>query len=138
MKRTRIALFGIFGVQNIGNECTLQAMLHNVRQRLPDAEVYSICYEPQDTLRRHHLAAVPISSRHSKNGTSGQFAGHKNKLTRLLQIPFRRVPCELFEWLRAFKVLKGTALVVMTGTGTASILTVFTAPVEVRPSEAIT
>ena len=116
-KRTRIALFGIFGIQNIGNECTLQAMMHNVRQRLPDAELYSICYEPQDTLRRHDLVAVPISSRHSNKGPSGQLARHTNKLTRFLRILFRRAPCELSEWFRAFKVLKGTDLVLMTGTG---------------------
>ena len=42
-KRTKIALFGIFGVQNLGNECVLQAMIHNIRERVPEAELYGIC-----------------------------------------------------------------------------------------------
>jgi polysaccharide pyruvyl transferase WcaK-like protein len=116
-KGTRIALFGIFGIENIGNECTLQAMLHNVRQRQPDADVYGICYQPRDTLRRHGLTAVPISSRHGHNGASGQVARPGNRLTRVLRILSRRVPSELAEWSRAWRVLRGTRLLVMTGTG---------------------
>ena len=117
MKHTKIALYGIFGVQNIGNECTLQAMIYNLRQQLPEAELYSICYEPQDTLARHNLTAVPITARHSRNAGSGQLPRQRNKLTRLLRILFLRVPGELFGWWKAFRVLKGTDLVVMTGTG---------------------
>ena len=117
MKRTKIALWGIFGVQNIGNECTLQAMIHNIRERLPEAELYSISYEPLDTLARHNLTAVPISARYSRDAGSGRLPRQRNKLTRLLRILFLRVPGELFGWFKAFSVLKGTDMVVMTGTG---------------------
>lgn len=116
-KRRTIALFGIFGVQNIGNECTLQAMLHNVRQRLPDAEIYSICYEPQDTTRRHQVTALPIRSRYSRVVQSVRPARPRNRLVRLLRRLFRRLPDELLDWFRAFKTLRGTDLLVMTGTG---------------------
>lgn len=116
MKNTRIALFGIFGTQNIGNECTLQAMIHNIRQRLPEAELYSISYEPQDTLGRHRITAVPISARYSRVAGSGQLPRQRSKLTRLLRI-LLRVPGELLGWFKAFRVLKGTDMVAMTGTG---------------------
>ena len=33
--RQRIALFGIFGTGNLGNEATLQAMVYNLREHLP-------------------------------------------------------------------------------------------------------
>ena len=117
MKRTKIALWGIFGIQNIGNECTLQAMVHNIRERLPEAELYSISYEPRDTLARHNLTAVPISPRYSRDAGSGQLPRRRSKLARLLRVLFLRVPGELLGWLQAFRVLKGTDMVVMTGTG---------------------
>ena len=41
--RKKIALFGTFGTGNLGNECTLQAMLLNIRRRVPNAEVSCIC-----------------------------------------------------------------------------------------------
>jgi len=117
VNRTKIALWGIFGIENIGNECTLQAMLHNVRHRMPDAELYSICYDPQDTFRRHALKALPIRSEYSKSHTSNQSPRQGNKASRYLRRIFRRLPNELRHWFRVFRALKGTNLVAMTGTG---------------------
>ena len=34
MKPSTVNIFGNFGTQNLGNECTLQAVIHNVRQYL--------------------------------------------------------------------------------------------------------
>lgn len=116
-KRTKIALFGIFGVQNLGNECVLQAMIHNIRERLPEAELYGICYEPQDTLARHGLTAVPIRAQYSRDAESGQLPRSRSKLARLFRILFIRVPGELLGWFKAFRVLWGTDMVAMTGTG---------------------
>jgi len=117
MPRTRIALFGIFGIQNLGNECTLQAMLHNVRERLPAADFYTICYLPQDAAERHALRAVPVSSRHSTDSTSSRSARPRTPLRRWARILFRRLPSELRDWFRAIRTLRGTDLLLMTGTG---------------------
>lgn len=103
MRRAKIAFFGLFGIQNLGNECTLQAMISNVRERLPGVEIYGICYEPEDTFRRHALSAVPVSW----DVTSGF------DLRRFMQGAIR----ELRHWVKAIKILKGTDMVVMTGTG---------------------
>jgi polysaccharide pyruvyl transferase WcaK-like protein len=111
----RIALFGIFGVQNIGNECTLQAVAHNIRRRLPNSQLYTICYEPEDTRRRHGLPAVAISARHSAGGASR--SARVGRLRRIARKVFVRGPAEILEWARAIRVLRGTDLVAMTGTG---------------------
>lgn len=42
----RIALFGNFGKGNFGNDLTLQAILHNLRKHLPEAEVSCVCPNP--------------------------------------------------------------------------------------------
>jgi polysaccharide pyruvyl transferase WcaK-like protein len=115
--RLRVALFGIFGVQNLGNECTLQAMLYNLRNRLPEAELYSICYEPEDTCSRHGLPAVPIRSRYETAARSDAGKRPKHRPGRVLRLLFRRAPAELADWFRAARTLSGTELLLMTGTG---------------------
>ena len=112
-KRPKIALYGIFGVQNIGNEYTLQAMLYNVQQRAPKADVYSICYEPQDTERLHGLPSLSVKCAQ----LSRKRPATRTFLARLLRGVFRRVPLEFYDWLRAVWVLRGTNLMIMTGTG---------------------
>ena len=115
-KRMRIALFGLFGIENLGNECTLQAMLHNVRLHKSDADFFCISYEPQDTEQRHNIAAVPISARHARVQTRRQTLG-KGRLSRMVRIAFVRIPQELRDWIRIFRILRRTDLMLMTGTG---------------------
>ena len=60
MKPKRIAFFGLFGQGNLGNECTLQAIIYNVRKYFPDAEFKCICSGPEDTSVRHNIPAFPM------------------------------------------------------------------------------
>ena len=110
--RPKIAFFGVFGVQNLGNECTLQAILHSARELLPGGQFYSICYQPDDTSQRHNLAAVSV-----QRGDFGEAVQRRGGFSRLLRICFRRIPDELLNWLRAIRILRGTDLMIMTGTG---------------------
>lgn len=113
-RKSKIAFFGIFGIQNLGNECTLQSILQNARKRLPEQEIFAISFNPEDTARRHNLAAFPVS----KQNFAGivRRAGLRGRLEKLVRI-CKRVPGELGDWLAAIKALHGTDLVFMTGTG---------------------
>jgi polysaccharide pyruvyl transferase WcaK-like protein len=113
-KRSRIAFFGIFGIQNLGNECTLQAILHNIRKRLPGEDIYAISFNPDDTSQRHSLRAFPVSQQDFSGVV--RRAGLWGKLAKAVRI-CRRVPAELMDWFHAIRTLRGTDLVVMTGTG---------------------
>ncbi len=106
----RVAFFGIFGIQNLGNECTLQAIVHNAHERLSDAQFCAISFVPGDTLRRHNLQAFPISYQNFAKVRPG-------RLAKLFRILFKRIPGELKDWAKAVRNLRGTNLVVMTGTG---------------------
>ena len=57
MKPRRVTFFGNFGIQNLGNECTLQAIIHHTLKRLPDAKLQCLCPVPEDTAARHDIAA---------------------------------------------------------------------------------
>ncbi|HET6984698.1 MAG TPA: polysaccharide pyruvyl transferase family protein [Myxococcaceae bacterium] len=115
MSATTITLLGNFGSHNLGNECTLQALNVNIRRLLGDASVNCVCADPSDTFERHHIPAVLISYRHARD--FGARRRSSNRLLRLLRRVFIRVPLELLEWFRDFKALKGTGMLIMTGTG---------------------
>lgn len=110
-RKRKISLFGIFGIQNLGNECTLQAIHYNSRERLGgDAEFSAISFNTEDTAQRHQLRSLPVTLQNYVNVRTG-------RLARLARILFRRIPGEIRDWITAVKNLRGTDMVFMTGTG---------------------
>jgi polysaccharide pyruvyl transferase WcaK-like protein len=102
----KIAFWGNFGTLNLGNECTLHAMLAGARQHLPEAELVGVGNNPADTARRHQVAALP----NSPDPTLG-FLGTA-RLSKL-----RRVTAELKDWSRVIGAMRSIDMLVMTGTG---------------------
>ena len=107
--RRRICLFGAFGVGNLGNECTLQALLYNLRKYMPNAEISCLCSGPEEVASSYHISALPIRDSPS--------LPVRSKAVRLLRRIFVGIPLELRRWSRAFRTLKGVNMLVMTGTG---------------------
>jgi polysaccharide pyruvyl transferase WcaK-like protein len=102
----RIGFWGNFGTRNLGNECTLRAIVHNTRARLPDSRISCYCSEPADAERRHGVPAFLLSR------TRGLAAGGPLPV-RLL----RRLGSELRGWRDALRHCRRTDLLVMAGTG---------------------
>ncbi len=117
MKRGKISLFGNFGTHNLGNECTREAAIHNVRQHLPGVHVDCICSDPDDVSARYGIPAVPIYCRHRNTSRSPVGGRSANALVRLLRRLFIRLPQEFLHWFTAMRMLKGTDVLIMTGTG---------------------
>ena len=107
--RRKIALFGVFGAGNLGNECTLHAMLYNLRRYLPNAEVLCICSGPENTASSLNISAFPIRE--------SPLPPINNAILRVLRRIFIGVPVELYRWFRAIIRLAGTDMLIMTGTG---------------------
>jgi polysaccharide pyruvyl transferase WcaK-like protein len=106
----KISFFGNFGQGNVGNESTLQAILYNLRQHSPDAEVNCICTGPEATATTHNIGAVPIHDIF----VPGLL--RKNPLARFLRKVFIGIPSELYRWLKAFNTLEGTDMFIVPGT----------------------
>ena len=118
MNHGKISLFGNFGTHNLGNECTLQAVIHNVRKHLPGVPVDCICSDPEDVSARYNIPAIPIYHHRRRNvSRSRAEAPYTNALVRLVRRVFIRVPQELLHWITAFRTLKGRKMLIMTGTG---------------------
>lgn len=105
----RIALFGLFGAGNLGNECTLQAMLYNLRRRVPNAQISCICAGPEETASTYNIPAFSIRER--------ALADTDNRALRLLRRIFVGIPLELYRWFMAAWRLRGSHMLIMTGTG---------------------
>lgn len=112
-----IAFFGNFGTHNLGNECTLRAIIQNTHKRLPTAMLTCVCTRPQETAETHGIPAFPISYRFGNTSTSRPPRGHDDPVTRLIRRLVIRAPREIAEWVRAFRTLNDTDALVMTGTG---------------------
>lgn len=117
MIHTKVSLFGNFGTVNIGNECTLQAALHNISKFIPGAEINCICSNPKDVLVRHKIEAIQMTRRsHGLSGYSTE-GGNRKLLIRVLGVLLVRFPAEMLEWIRALRVLKGRSILLVAGTG---------------------
>lgn len=116
MNPKKIAFYGLFGQQNWGNECTLQAIIYNVRRYLPDAELGCFCTDPHDTLKRHGIPTFPIANRFAR-GYSKESRAPANRLFRLLRAVFIGIPREIASWAQAFRSLRGFDLFIVPGTG---------------------
>jgi polysaccharide pyruvyl transferase WcaK-like protein len=112
LKRKKIYFIGNFGNGNIGNECTLQAILHHCRKYLTDAEITGVCANPDDVSSRHNIHAIPISDRHQKRRGSSD-----SSTVKILQKILLEIPEEILRWVKTYLSLKGVDMLIMTGTG---------------------
>ena len=96
----KVALFGMFGVGNLGNEASLDAMLRAVRARVPGAGLVLVCPNPEAAHLLHGVRAVPTT-------------------TPAASRVARRLPLvrDLPSWRHALRTLRGVDLLVVPGTG---------------------
>lgn len=101
----RIAFWGNFGIHNFGNECTLAAILYNIRKRVPDAEFVCISVVPEDTAARHHIKSIPMWPQESPDRASGLM----NVVHRALRL--------VADWRRTLRQTRGLGALMVPGTG---------------------
>ena len=109
--RAKIAFFGSFGRKNFGNEATLQAMLWNLRRIAPETEFTCLCTGPEGVEADYKIAAVPIRDYVVRPWKSS------NPLTRWARKVLVGVPSEFWRWVQGVKMLRGTAALIVPGTG---------------------
>lgn len=58
---TRIAIFGLLGSGNIGNNGSFEVVLNHLREHYPDVEIICVCPDPDEMTRRYGIRATTIS-----------------------------------------------------------------------------
>ncbi|MGH6635111.1 MAG: polysaccharide pyruvyl transferase family protein [Gammaproteobacteria bacterium] len=127
-----IGIFGHYGNQNLGDEAIIEAVVQNLRQRLPEARLYGFSVVPSDTSQRYNIPAYGIRYTRQKPLFSEQSialekadrnAGQqtlKNRLKRLSVLGFAlkavwRISQECkFLWV-SYRRLKGFRLLLIAG-----------------------
>jgi polysaccharide pyruvyl transferase WcaK-like protein len=107
----RICFYGNFGTSNSGNESTLLAILLRLRRVYPEGEFWCICSFPDAVTLAVGIEAVPITSR-----TSRIWDRRSRLTTRFRTLPVGMVE-ELQQYVRLFRALKGTDMLIVPGTG---------------------
>lgn len=105
-KRLRIGLIGQFGIGNLGNEGSLEAMVRFLRAALPDADLVGICSDPDYVRRTHGIDAVAMRA---PQGAGGAW--------RLLNAALLGMPARVANVLHTLKVCRGLDALVFPGTG---------------------
>ncbi len=119
-KNNKIAFFGVFGTQNLGNECTLQAAMYNIRKASPDATFTCLCTVPEDTELRHNIPAFAAHRTYPTWLGSQLWSGRRSTLMRLLGKILFEIPLELIHWVKSFKMMKGSRMLIIPGTQVVS------------------
>jgi polysaccharide pyruvyl transferase WcaK-like protein len=107
--RPKIALFGAFGIGNLGNECTLQALIYNIRKYVPQAEISCICWGPEETQSAYNIPSSLIKEL--------SLPPINNPALRFLRRLFLGIPMELARWFKMTATVRDVDMLVMTGTG---------------------
>jgi len=119
-KGNKIVFFGVFGNQNLGNECTLEATMYNIHMALPDATFICLCTVPEDTELRHNIPAFAVHRAYPAWLDSQLWSGRRSRLMKLLRKILFRIPLELIHWAKGFKVIKGSHMLIVPGTQVVS------------------
>lgn len=100
----RIALFGLFGSGNLGNDGSLEAMLSFLRAARPDAELTCICAHPAKMRSEYGISSIRIGGEEAAGG-----------FLRVLQRfqPTRK----LLQGLHAFRSARKFDAIIVPGTG---------------------
>jgi polysaccharide pyruvyl transferase WcaK-like protein len=147
MNKRKVTVYGHFGVQNLGNECTLQAIIHNLSRYLSDADFQCLSTVPEDTAARHNVLAFRARAnwpdwlrgwincfrerrkkaagprREETEGGIGLIVGvespphRRGLMVTWLSIVLWQLPKHILHWVRGFWIMKGSDLLVIPGTG---------------------
>ena len=109
----KITFYGHFGSLNTGNESTLRAIHSCLLALAPDSEFSCVCSYPEMVSAREGIEALPINARVVKLWNHDEGVRWDRRLTGA----FVGLKEELREYVRAFRSLDGTDVLIVPGTG---------------------
>ena len=119
-KSNKIVFFGVFGRQNLGNECTLEATMYNIQKVLPDATFTCLSTVPEDTELRHGIPAFAAHRAYPAWLDSQLWSGRRSRLMKLVRKMLFRIPLEVIHWVKGFKAIRGSQMLIVPGTQVVS------------------
>ena len=106
IKPKRVALFGNFGSDNLGNEASLKAMLDFLRRERPEALLTCICYGFEKAEEEHRVATIPI-----------KLPFPRSSWFKILNRLLLKMPFQLYDLLHTLITVRRFNLLIIPGTG---------------------
>lgn len=131
----KIGLLDHMGYGNLGDAATQEALISNIKARMPDVDILGFSLNPDDTRKRHHICAYSITHWHpGLNQTEQTNTDEENPPPRLKLI-LKGIPIfgslvsrvlnllrELVHLGRIFKLLRSLDILIIAGGGQLSEL----------------
>jgi polysaccharide pyruvyl transferase WcaK-like protein len=109
-KYQKIGLWGFYGFGNLGDAAIQDAVIQNIRIRLPLAKIYCFSLNPEDTEKRHGIESFPIARPFRKTRRPVDITGR-------LRSRLRDIKEELAFILKSYGILKDIDLLIASGGG---------------------
>src|SRR6185503_620911 len=124
----KIGLIDHMGYGNLGDAATQDAIMQNIKLRIPDVDFIGFSLNPEDTKSRHNIPCYSIKWWHPGLGSQAGDPQHASKWSslksRLKQVPvlsaFQYVSHFLHEvrhWWQSFRVIRSLDSLVFAGGG---------------------
>ncbi len=101
----RVAVFGLFGYGNFGNDASFAALIQSLRQKVPNVNLIAIVHDPEFIARKFALQTVRM------------IPPAPTDWRARLPGPLRRIAFELHRWRSISRTLRGIEYLVIPGTG---------------------
>lgn len=88
----RIGLFNAMGYGNLGDAAIQDAIIANIRSRLPQVQLFAFSYVPVDTVERHGIPCFPITRSVQGQAPTLSRDDGRGSLKSTLNSGFKRVP----------------------------------------------
>ena len=126
----KIGLLDHMGYGNLGDAATQEALIANIKTRVPDADIVGFSLNPDDTRKRHNVLCYPITHWHPGLNKSGQASADGTNIRLRLKSVLKKIPVfssialralnlvrELVHLRRSFKVLRSLDKLIIAGGG---------------------
>jgi polysaccharide pyruvyl transferase WcaK-like protein len=104
-RETGIAVFGLFGCGNLGNDGSLESMLLFLREKRPDVRLFCICKVPEVVTENFGIETIPIRLPKSEG------------IARFLDRIFLKFPGMVMNFIHALRHIRKAGVMVVPGTG---------------------
>jgi polysaccharide pyruvyl transferase WcaK-like protein len=126
----KIGLFDHMGYGNLGDAATQEALIANIKSRLPDADIIGFSLNPDDTRKRHNIPSYSITNWHpgldspeAKNTNASDSPPRLKSILKKIPVLspialwIRELVRESIHLGRSFKVLRSLDCLIIAGGG---------------------
>jgi polysaccharide pyruvyl transferase WcaK-like protein len=133
--RKVIGLLDHMGYGNLGDAAVQDAVIANIRKRLPSARLIGFSLVPDDTVKRHGIPCYPIFRWNPTLQTAENQAQGKRSFKSRIKSAFKTTPViyswakpalefvrEVLFWIRSYRIVRNLDLLIISGGGQLSEL----------------